>query len=222
MISVQQIRAARALLEWRQEDLAERSGLSLAAINKFERGLVSPRKFTMDILRQTFEREGVEFTEGPGVRLTDSIFSVQNYIGKEAPIQLLDDIFNTLKDTGGEVLLSGIDERMFGGYKDYVQFHLERVRAKNITPRALLCEGDRNVLPYLDIEKTYRWIPKSLFTQLLYYVYADKFALVLWGRPIRITIVRNRVVAETFRRQFEMNWKNGKVPVFAGSQDVPP
>jgi transcriptional regulator with XRE-family HTH domain len=52
MISIQQIKAARALLEWRQEDLAKKSGLSLAAINKLERGLVSPRQFTLNILQQ--------------------------------------------------------------------------------------------------------------------------------------------------------------------------
>ena len=81
--------------------------------------------------------------------------------------------------------------------------------AYNIKSRALLCEGDVDVLPYIDIE-SYRWISKDLFTQLLYYVYADKFALVVWGNPIRITIIQNKLVADTFRRQFEMNWKNGK------------
>ncbi|MBP9867766.1 MAG: helix-turn-helix domain-containing protein [Alphaproteobacteria bacterium] len=209
MISVSQIKAARSLLGWRQEDLAKRSGLSLAAINKLERNVVSPRQFTFDLLRQTFEQEGVEFTDGPGVRLTDNIFVTQTFTGKEALPQLLDDIFATLKGHGGDVLLSGIDESLWADYAELVEMHQKRMSAYNIKSRALLCEGDVDVLPYIDIE-SYRWISKDLFTQLLYYVYADKFALVVWGNPIRITIIQNKLVADTFRRQFEMNWKNGK------------
>lgn len=210
MISIGQIKAARALLGWRQQDLAKRSGLSLAAINKLERNLVSPRQFTLELLQQSFEQEGVEFTEGPGVRLTDNLFAIQTLIGTEAPIKLLDDIFNTLKDKGGDVLLSGIDESLWAKYAEYVAFHLSRLKTHNIKSRALLCERDTNVLHYLDSD-IYRWISKEIFTQLLYYVYADKFALVVWGTPIRITIIQNKLVSDTFRRQFEMNWKNGKV-----------
>jgi transcriptional regulator with XRE-family HTH domain len=212
MTSVAQIKAARALLGWRQEDLAEKSGMSLTAINKIEREITSPRKFTLDVLAQTFERAGVEFTEGPGVRLTDNLFSLQTFTGKDAPIHLLDDVFSTLKETGGEVMLTGIEESQWDDYKDYVALHLNRMKEHKLGVRSLLCEGDRNLLPYMDVKKTYRWVPKELFAQILYYVYADKFALVLWGKPIRITVIRNHLVADTFRRQFEMNWKNGKFP----------
>jgi transcriptional regulator with XRE-family HTH domain len=215
MISIQQIKAARALLEWRQEDLAKKSGLSLAAINKLERGLVSPRQFTLNILQQTFEQEGVEFTDGPGVRLTDNLYQMQTLTGKDAPLRLLDDVFNTLKETGGEVLLSGIVESFWADYAEDVKAHQARLKDHNIWSRVLICNGDRDFLEGLDIAKTYRWIPKELFTQLLYYVYGDKFALVLWGQPIRITIIQNRLVADTFRKQFEMNWQNGKVPTEA-------
>lgn len=211
MITLGQIKAARALLDWRQEDLAERSGISLAAINKLERGAGSPRQFTLDTLQQTFENSGVEFTEGPGVRLTDNIFNMQTFTGKQAPVQLLDDVFHALKHKGGEVLLSGINEGLWEDYAKEVVSHQKRLREHNITSRALMCIGDTNMLPYLD-KKIYRWIPKELFTQLLYYVYGDKFALVVWGKPIRITIIQNAVVADTFRRQFEINWKNGRLP----------
>lgn len=197
-------------MDWRQDDLARKSGLSLAAINKIERKIGSPRRFTLDILQKTFEQEGIEFLDGPGVRLMDEIFSMKILNGKDAPLQLLDDIYETLKDTGGEVLLSGIDESVWLDYRKEVLAHQKRLRAKNIGTRALLCHGDMDFLPGLDPPKTYRWISKELFTQLLYYVYGDKFALVIWGNPIRIPILHSRVVAETFRRQFEMNWKNGE------------
>lgn len=214
MITVQQIKAARALLDWTQEDLSNKSGMSLAAVNKLEREIVSPRQFTLDTLQQTFEREGVEFVEGPGVRMTSDLFRMKVLDGPTAPPKLLDDIYETLKTYKGkkEKLLSGLDEKLWEPWGNDVYKHLERLKKEDVYFRALICEGDTNLLPYVDVEKTYRWIPKTLFTQMLYYVYGDKYAMVLWGPPIRIIIIESKIIAETYRRQFELNWENGSLP----------
>lgn len=214
MISIQQLKAARALLDWRQEDLAHKSGISLAAINKLEREIVSPRQFTMETLQQTFEREGVEFTEGPGVRMTSDLFRMQVLDGESAPGKLLDDIFMTLKDWPGpkEMLLSGLDESHWLPYSDTVKNHQKRMRENDFGWRALICDGDRHFLPYIKSpEKTYRWISRELFTQMLYYVYGNKYAMVIFEKPVRVIIIESKIVAETYRRQFEMNWKNAKI-----------
>lgn len=70
MISVPQIRAARALLGWSQDDLAKKSGLSEMAIKNLERGAVDPRVSTMTNVIQAFEHAGIEFlnSEGTGLR----------------------------------------------------------------------------------------------------------------------------------------------------------
>jgi transcriptional regulator with XRE-family HTH domain len=212
-ISLPQIRAARALLDWRQQDLAKKSGISLPAITKLERQLVSPRQSTLDVLQKTFELEGIEFTDGPGVRLTDGLFALQTFSGKDAPTRLLDDIFQTLRARNvQEVILSGLDENQWRDYAADIVLQQQRFIANGISWRALLREGDTNFLAGVDPSRHYRWISKELFTQLPHYVYADKFAFVLWGRPIRATIIQNRLVAETFRKQFDMNWKNGRLP----------
>lgn len=72
MITVQQLRAARGLLNWSQSDLAKRAGLSQPTVKRVEsaRGL----KVSDDArqkLRAALEAAGVEFTNGnaPGVRL---------------------------------------------------------------------------------------------------------------------------------------------------------
>ncbi len=212
MITIKQIKAARGLLEWTQGQLSHKSGMSLASISKLERQIVSPRQFTMDVLQQTFEREGIEFIDGPGVRLTEDLFDLSILDGPKAPEQLLNDKFETLKESGEEYLLSGLDEELWDPYRDLVTFHQKRLKENKIKGRHLILEGDKNFLPYLDIETHYRWIPKSLFTQMPYYVYGDKYAVILWGPPIRIIILHNKIMAETFRRQFEMNWKMGKIP----------
>ncbi len=212
MLTSKLIKAARSLLEWRQEDLSKKSGISLPAINKFERGLSSPRQFTLDILQKTFEQEGVEFIDGPGVRLTDNIFNIQTLTGKKSPILLWEDIISTYQE-GGEVLLCGLDESAWNNYTEDLKRIIGEYKKRRISWRALMCEGDTNFSgAVVDIEKHYRWIPKNLFTQLPYYIYQNKLAFVLWGNPIRVVILTHSIMAETFRRQFETNWKDAKIP----------
>ena len=68
-----QLRAARALLGWSQERLADASGVSIPTIKRLEPGvgLVQTRVDTLDKLRRALEGAGVEFTNGgePGVKL---------------------------------------------------------------------------------------------------------------------------------------------------------
>jgi len=71
MITPAQCRAARALLDWSQSDLAERAGVTLATVQNFETGRHSPYQRTLDKLAATFAQAGVTFTNGdePGVKL---------------------------------------------------------------------------------------------------------------------------------------------------------
>jgi transcriptional regulator with XRE-family HTH domain len=69
MISPAQCRAARGLLDWSQQRLAETANVGNATIRNFENGHSSPRNATLDVLRRALEAAGVEFTNGaePGV-----------------------------------------------------------------------------------------------------------------------------------------------------------
>ncbi|WP_318012997.1 MULTISPECIES: helix-turn-helix transcriptional regulator [unclassified Mesorhizobium] len=70
-----QIRAARALLQWDQKALAERSKVSLATIKRLEPlpGPLRANRVTIDALRRAFESAGIQFIPenggGAGVRL---------------------------------------------------------------------------------------------------------------------------------------------------------
>ena len=69
MITPQQCRAARSLLGWKQDDLAERSSIGLNTIRRFETEKSSPHKSTLIVLQLAFENAGVEFLtrDGQGV-----------------------------------------------------------------------------------------------------------------------------------------------------------
>ncbi|HMK90487.1 MAG TPA: helix-turn-helix transcriptional regulator [Methylocystis sp.] len=72
-ISPAQCRAARGLLDWSQQRLADASGVGNTTICNFEGGRSSPQPGKLSALRRAFERAGVAFMdrngEGPGVRL---------------------------------------------------------------------------------------------------------------------------------------------------------
>jgi len=75
MISTEQIRAARALLRWTAQNLADVSGVGVATIRRIELmdGVPSGQVRTIEALRAALEDAGVEFVGSPnnrpGVRL---------------------------------------------------------------------------------------------------------------------------------------------------------
>ena len=70
-LTVAHMRAARGLLNWSLDELAEKAGITRATIHNWESGRHSPTAATRDKIRDAFEREGVLLLNGgnPGVRL---------------------------------------------------------------------------------------------------------------------------------------------------------
>ena len=70
IVTGRQIVAARGLLGWSQEHLAQAADVGIATIMRWEAGAVTPRRDTVERVRLAIEGRGVEFTNGgqPGVR----------------------------------------------------------------------------------------------------------------------------------------------------------
>ena len=75
VITRDQCRAARALLQMSQVELATAVGLSKQTVIDFERGARHPHNKNLLIIKAALEAAGVEFIDpnggGPGVRLRD-------------------------------------------------------------------------------------------------------------------------------------------------------
>lgn len=74
MITSAQSRAARGLLGWSQQNLADRAGIGIMTVHQLEKEEGSqPRRATLDVVRRAFEAAGVDFIDenggGAGVRL---------------------------------------------------------------------------------------------------------------------------------------------------------
>jgi transcriptional regulator with XRE-family HTH domain len=67
MLSSSQIRAARALLGWSGTDLAEKSGVGITTLRRYELqiGIPSANTSVLLTLKETLENAGIEFTGDP-------------------------------------------------------------------------------------------------------------------------------------------------------------
>lgn len=63
-----QCKAARAMLEWRQIDLAKRAKVAVSTIRTYEAGRTVPKPVTLQLLQRALEDAGIEFLPG-GVRV---------------------------------------------------------------------------------------------------------------------------------------------------------
>ncbi|WP_210402915.1 helix-turn-helix transcriptional regulator [Thalassospira sp. MCCC 1A01428] len=75
-MSPEQCRAARGLIDWSQQALAEHALVGLSTVRDFEKGRRIPHENRLKSIKNALENAGVLFIaengEGPGVRLKKS------------------------------------------------------------------------------------------------------------------------------------------------------
>ena len=67
MISSRQIKAARALLGWKGKDLADKSGVGITTLRRYEAqdGIPNANKFVLKAIKSCLEEAGVVFSGDP-------------------------------------------------------------------------------------------------------------------------------------------------------------
>jgi transcriptional regulator with XRE-family HTH domain len=103
VLTAGQIRAARALMNWSQKDMAKATNLSIATIRKLELGYISPRPTTTAQISGAIEEAGLEFIDPEGVRRRHD--GIHVFEGVKDNNAFLDDMMQTIKNDGGEVLI---------------------------------------------------------------------------------------------------------------------
>lgn len=139
----------------------------------------------------------------------DEETEVEVWKGSRIIRSLYRDIAEEVRRAGGPVLLSGAVERMFEE-EDLIalQQHLRKLRELRCAERVLLENGDTH---FVEGPQThYRWVEKESFNPTPIFIYGDKTAMIVWGKPRYAIIIKSRAVAETQRRQFNALWKNAK------------
>jgi hypothetical protein len=122
-------------------------------------------------------------------------------------------VIDTYTGAGGTIYISGVDEKKFikaGGERFFE--YLRRFAELGIVDNLLARDGDTHlVVP----AKYYRWVSEEIFSQVPYMVFGDKYAIILWGPPIKIVLIRNTDISDSYRKQFKAHWRRGKLPPVA-------
>lgn len=193
-ITIEQIKAARALLKWNQKDLARSAGLNDDQIHNFEAG----RSRSADVLEavyDTFVSYGIDFVDGGVVPRQVSSYVLDSYI------DMLDDICRTMPE-GGEVLKHCVDDRRS---TPEVNAKLQQMRKSGITER-LTISDDNNYIT--GNPQSYRQIPAAYFASSeVIIIYRNKVAFFVDGKAL---VIINQNLARVFKDQFEYWWKEGK------------
>lgn len=208
MLTREQIKAARALLDWSQRELAEKCGdVSEPTIKLVETGRVNSTPATLGAIRDCFEAAGVEFLPQSGVRFRDDLLTVLEPKGKtdNVYVRLMEEVHHTVRGRYGEVLFSFIDQSLSS--QEVVDRQL-LIRKAGVGMRFLIRHGDTYVRYPLD---EYRYLPKGKFVNNSTVVFGDKVAFVI-NRLDKIIIIRDPDVAEIKKMEFDMLWQAGGKP----------
>lgn len=187
-----------------QESLAKRANIPYTTVIKVESGAI--KNPSIKVITNIARILGVSVEE-----LTNQGDVVRTIEGKDSIAKILDDVYITLKDSGGEVFVSGVDERKFlEADKEAITSHIKRLEESGIKERLLAREGDS--LFFSGPQSIYRWVPENLFNPTPIYVYGEKVAIIVWRSHPQVIIIQNSALADAYRKQFIFIWEHAKIP----------
>lgn len=202
-IRVDQVRAARALLDWSQKDLAMRSDLSEVSVTNFEKAKGTPNQSTVDKMLEAFSLAGIEFIDR-GVSLKEE--TVTTLDGEGWYLRLMDDVYHTLMDQkDGEVIFFCADDR---ASSVEVNNRIKKIRNAGIRMRQLVEDGNTYLMGPL---KEYRYVPKEHFTNYVCLVYGQKVA-VCTEHNSKAVIFKDPMLATMWKNVFNLMWDTLKQP----------
>lgn len=189
--------------------MAATSGLSVATIRKLELGHISPRESTTDVIRRAFENAGLEFIEPGGVRHRPE--EIKIYQGHSGACDFFDDVYHTAKTKGGEclILYSSAKKFFISVLGEYHKVHVERMTAiRDVYSVRCILSEDEDVLPAATYCE-YRWLSKKFVDAAPFYVYDDKYAMIVTEADPspKIIVIQSRAMTEALRHQFYSLWE---------------
>lgn len=210
MINAEQIRAARALLDWSTSDLAKQTGLTVNGINKIERGHVQAHRETIEKLQDVFEAARIEFIGDIGVQWAQH--HVRTLTGVNGLKAFFDDVRHVAQRSDQEIVICGVDEDYLEEkLGDFIEYQRKEMSSySNLKMRCLVEEQDFSL--GASSYCRYRWLAKGYFSNVPFYIYGDKMAIIVTSGPEDplILLIHNRTIATAYRRQFEAMWSLGQ------------
>lgn len=206
-----QLKAARALLDLEQADLAAGAGVSRASIGRIESGQVqNPNTDTIKKIDDFLKRSGIEFLDYDGVRKNRTY--VQRLEGQSGIRAFYDDVYAVAQETGGDfTIFNGMPSDLIKwAGEDWYKMHAKRMTEAKAKYhfRVIVEHGETNLIGKDFV--TYKWFPKEEFHPHTIYTYGDRVAFLTFEETVRIMVVREKQMAESHRALFNRVWEYAK------------
>lgn len=204
LITADQIRAARALKNWSQTDLAERTGLAVPTIANIELGKQMPGKNTIEKIIDAFSIGGISFTPN-GVEFDHKEIYSLTGLGKFK--HLLEDAIRILQDLPEkerEFLVFSADHSRTS--EEEVEL-FQTMHSKGIAHKSIVS----NKGPLLDsVPQQIKMIDKKYFDERgAVFVFADRVAFYTARdeeNPPTTLVITNERTAQTYKKMFYFMW----------------
>lgn len=208
MISRYQITAARALLDWTQDKLANASGLTKDMISKIEGGKSAGSLKSLQQIEAALDTAGIAFLDNDGVARKSG--GVQTFTGRSGFLNFILDVYETVK-FGGDVYVSNVNEDDFLKWEgDEADAHMARMASvSGLRCRFLIEEGDENIVA--SHYASYRQVSKENFGDIPLYIYGDKTALIVFeSENVDVFVIKHTEITRYFRKRFLEMWNASK------------
>jgi transcriptional regulator with XRE-family HTH domain len=203
-ITGRQIRAARGLLGWSMEELADKCDLTRITIRQVEDDTVQPQERTLNKIFAVLDKNGIEFLPDEGLKVRKQ--ETRSYSGKAGYRQLLDHIYETLK-SGGIIRQFNFDDlRYLPAEESFVGEHLLRMKSiKGLDAKVLEPANQES----LHVEYcSYHSMDKKYNDMAPWYLYGDYLVLSLFetGGKREFVTVQSKLLAERYLKEFDIFW----------------
>jgi len=204
-IHAKQIKAARAILDWSQDDLAQKAGLAVNTIRNLETGF-APSGKTAEAIRQAIEDAGLEFIGKQGVRERSE--EVIIYDGPDSADILLDDMVRTLKRHGGDILAVMQGAEMIRNSLGLLNQRKWQDFVRQTAGSAIMGLIPDDEPQGEDSEIIYRSLSPHQIGPMPYFIYGNRHVLVLQEGidACRFIVFKSAAIAQAYRLHFLALW----------------
>lgn len=211
-VSAAQMKAARAILDWRQEDFATACGLSLNTIRNIESGNLSLRSATSNAIHRAIEDAGLELLDDDGIKRRDDIVKI--FKGETGAAQFFDQLLGDPREGDGEIAiaLSAPESHLwFFSAQNAVALQRLNEPASAIAVKCLLAETPVSPFgaPAFEVRLTLVQNVARLPCIISRYQYAV-VAHVDESSPPYLVSFRIPRASRTYFEQFRHAWKEGQ------------
>lgn len=207
MITLSQIKAARALLGWTQERLAQVAGLSLPAVNNLERGLTTPRRETLQHIETALSAAGIDFIDHSGVRLRPPELETRIIEGPDWLHQYDDILIGHMRHANDEICQFSCDERLWMVYGSTTNHHYIDHRNQVGFKERIIIRANADFVT--NKRMVYRTLAPDYFGSISWQIFDAYVAQILWDRQ-QIILTRSSVMAEAQQRLFTLLWQEAE------------